>query len=347
MMVKLLSIIVPAYDMEGLLPRCLGSLVVSDAGLFQFLDVIVVNDGSRDRTSEIAHEFAAKYPEVFRALDKRNGNYGSCINAAIPLAYGRFVRILDADDAYDTAAFERYLKKLAEMPKDVDMVINDYVHEDVEGRVLKRIHYNLKDDQRYTPDEFISGQPDLAMQAVCYRTQLLRAMGYRQTEGISYTDTEWFFLPAGYSKVIRYIPSVVYRYLVGRAGQTMEHSVWIANRGMLECVAKRMLDQYAVVKPQSFGSKPYLASQIRRVFGLLLSVYTFDVPISQISAFFSWLRTVCAKNDVLGDMMRDITIFSSTPFRFRYVIFAMRFPALQRVCIGFVRKYHICVCKAR
>ena len=61
-MSKILSIIVPPYNMEAYLPKCLGSLVIDDKELLQKLDVIVVNDGSKDRTSEIAHEFAAKYP---------------------------------------------------------------------------------------------------------------------------------------------------------------------------------------------------------------------------------------------------------------------------------------------
>lgn len=76
---KILSIIVPSYNMEAYLPKCLGSLVIADEALLQKLDVIVVNDGSKDRTSEIAHGFETKYPGVFRVIDKPNGHYGSCI----------------------------------------------------------------------------------------------------------------------------------------------------------------------------------------------------------------------------------------------------------------------------
>ena len=75
-MKKLLSIIVPSYNMGAYLPKCLGSLIIEDKELLQKLDIIVVNDGSKDRTSEIANEFEAKYPGVFRVIDKANGHYG-------------------------------------------------------------------------------------------------------------------------------------------------------------------------------------------------------------------------------------------------------------------------------
>ena len=106
---KILSIIVPSYNMEAYLPKCLGSLIIDEQELLQKLDVIVVNDGSKDRTSEIAHEFETKYPGVFRVVDKTNGHYGSCINAGLAVATGTFIKVLDADDYYLTDIFKDYL----------------------------------------------------------------------------------------------------------------------------------------------------------------------------------------------------------------------------------------------
>ena len=127
---KLLTIIVPSYNMERYLPRCLDSLVIDDKELFEKLDVIVVNDGSKDRTSEIAHKFEAKYPDVFCVIDKPNGHYGSCINAGIARAKGTYIRTLDADDLYDTKEFQNYLCALEAIVRngaDVDLILNDYV----------------------------------------------------------------------------------------------------------------------------------------------------------------------------------------------------------------------------
>ena len=62
---KLLSIIIPTYNMENYLHRCLDSLIVSDENM-QLLEILVINDGSSDASSAIGREYAIKYPQTFR-----------------------------------------------------------------------------------------------------------------------------------------------------------------------------------------------------------------------------------------------------------------------------------------
>ena len=123
-MKKLLSIIVPTYNMEELLPACLDSLVGSAAAAA--LDVVVVNDGSRDSSLAIANEYAARYSDVVRVIDKPNGNYGSTINAALPTLKGEYVKILDADDSFDGSRVAEFLAFLRKM-QGVDMVVTPFV----------------------------------------------------------------------------------------------------------------------------------------------------------------------------------------------------------------------------
>lgn len=103
-MQKLLTIVIPTYNMQDYLHRCLYSLVLEDEQLMSQLEVLVINDGSKDRSSEIGHEYEAKYPDVIRVIDKENGNYGSCVNRALAEATGKYFRMLDADDWCDTSA---------------------------------------------------------------------------------------------------------------------------------------------------------------------------------------------------------------------------------------------------
>ena len=77
---KLLTIIIPAYNVGKYLRKGLQSIIVKSGKRLRLLDVIVVNDGSKDETSAIAHEFADRYPGVFTVVDKSNGNYGSCVD---------------------------------------------------------------------------------------------------------------------------------------------------------------------------------------------------------------------------------------------------------------------------
>ena len=104
-----LTVIVPAFNMESYLSACLGSLGLQ-ASSMDSLDVIVVNDGSQDRTGEIAHAFAQRSPGAVRIIDKQNGNYGSCINAALSVARGEYVKVLDADDAFDGDALAEFVE---------------------------------------------------------------------------------------------------------------------------------------------------------------------------------------------------------------------------------------------
>lgn len=217
---KILSIIVPSYNMEKYLPKCLGSLIVAPE-LMEELEVLVVNDGSKDRTSEIAHEFAAKWPGTFKVIDKKNGNYGSCINAALPIATGKYVKVLDADDWFATAAFEEYLRFL-EKEKDVDLVVTNYDTVGENDCVTKQHRYEFDPVKEFSNEVFLASKSYLPMHALTYRTALLCEMGYRQLEGVSYTDTEWSFLPLAFVDTVRYCPETVYKYFFGRAGQTME-----------------------------------------------------------------------------------------------------------------------------
>lgn len=96
---KILTVVIPTYNMERYLRYCLDSLCVgrgSDA-----LEVLVINDGSTDSSSAIAHEYEQKSPGIFRVIDKENGNYGSCVNRGLTEAKGKYIKILDADDSFD------------------------------------------------------------------------------------------------------------------------------------------------------------------------------------------------------------------------------------------------------
>ena len=241
---KILSIIVPSYNMEAYLPKCLTSLLIDDKDLFRKLDVIVVNDGSKDRTSEIAHEFETKYPEAFRVLDKANGNYGSCINAAIPIAAGQFVKVLDADDSFETSALAYLLKFLDGCMDDVDLVITDYDEVGVDNSVIEHFSYDFPKNGSFSLIEFGSTTCYLSMHAYTYRTNRIREIRYRQLEGVSYSDTEWILLPLVGVRKIAYYPKTVYRYLRGREGQTMESEQRVKNYWMIAKLVLDMIDQF-------------------------------------------------------------------------------------------------------
>lgn len=222
-MKKLVSIIIPTYNMEALLDQCLTSLILPDKEQRAKLDVIVVIDGATDRSSEIAHGYESRYPETFRVLDKANGNYGSCVNAALPWVKkngGKYVRVLDADDSYYTENLADYLEVLEN--QDVDLVITPYNIVNPQGEVTQFYTFPLPESQRFMMSDIPMDTPYITMHAITYRSSIFEEIVYHQTEGISYTDMEWAVVPMQRVQSVYHFSRPIYRYLMGRDGQTMD-----------------------------------------------------------------------------------------------------------------------------
>ena len=224
-MSKLLSIIIPTYNMEKYLRKCLNSLIVSDENM-KLLEILVVNDGSKDSSSQIAHEYESRFPYTFSVIDKENGNYGSCINRGLKEATGKYIKVLDADDYFDTKIFDKYLTFL--QSTDVDMILTDYNIVDTEGKITKQMLIPYKGNVILNVADYceeIFWVKDLQMHAVTYRRSKLIEHNYTQTTGVSYTDQEWVFMPITYMDTFCHYQGVLYQYLVGRTGQTVDINI--------------------------------------------------------------------------------------------------------------------------
>ena len=210
---KILTVVIPTYNMEKYLRKCLDSLIIEDKEILNKVEVLVVNDGSKDASSSIAHEYQDNYPRVFRVIDKENANYGSCVNRGLKEAKGKYIKILDADDSFATTEFERYLNRLATI--EVDMVLRPFYYVNETGNRTHFVKYKLPDSDNLTFDEVTPAllKQSIQMHATTYRTEAVRSINYVQTEGISYTDQEWVFTPLSAVNSIAYFNYPVYLYL--------------------------------------------------------------------------------------------------------------------------------------
>ncbi len=259
-MEKILSIIIPTYNMEKYLHKTLSSLIVSNKEQLQSLEVLIINDGSKDLSSQIGHFYEKRYPDTFRVIDKENGNYGSCINRGLKEATGKYIKILDADDFFDTIALESFIQSLQET--NTDMVITDFVKVDENGHKKQYYSYAKLPHHEPFPTVEIPYNSMMWMHAVTYRTQMLRDIHYHQTEGISYTDQEWIFLPINAAKTCSYVNICLYYYLVGRNGQTMDPKVFAKNITQEIQGLFVMIDGYDKIKDEEMRMRQYLHYRI-------------------------------------------------------------------------------------
>ena len=303
-MEKILSIIIPTYNMAALLPRCLDSLTAS--GVLDDLDILVVNDGSTDSSRAVAYSYAERYPQSIKVVDKKNGNYGSTINAALPLAVGEYVKVLDSDDWFDSQALAKYVAELKSLEQEVDVSVTHFlmIHE---GGRTETVKYQNYGREPYTYGKVYNLDKVLGdgfiryflMHSLTYRTQLLRDHGYRQTEGISYTDIQWSSYPFFWAGSIVFHDLVVYRYNMDREGQTMDPAVIRKNLPQLERMTMDLMDFYrkADMSDLSEARVGFLRQYFKNRLRLLVKTHLMDIPRREFdkeafSSLDSWIQAV-------------------------------------------------------
>lgn len=283
---KTLTLVIPSYNMEAYLPRCIDSLGIdalkdirlSDREtLGDRLEVLIVNDGSKDKTSEIAHGIESRHPQVVRVIDKSNGHYGSCVNRGLAEAKGTFIKILDADDSFATAVFKNFLKSLCEIEdsgedSETDLVLSDFQRIRFDGLPIENpVTYSYPKENPFGVT-MIAGHdlPNYLMPALTYRTDRLRILNYRQTEGMLYTDTEWVILPLCTVRKVRYLPGILYLYSIGRDGQSMDVNVWRANLQQNIAIRKRIAEFFS-------REKKFTSSDSREIVRTLALKYLVNI----------------------------------------------------------------------
>lgn len=225
---KVLSVVVPTYNMEAYLPHCLDSVTRED--MPNTLEVIVVNDGSKDRSLEIAKQYQEKRPDIIQIIDKPNGHYGSCINEALKVATGKYFRPLDADDWFDTDALITLLNKLSSISVDLILTKSNQVSK----TGTKTIGTSLIPEKRYSKKSISllvkQKSSSCTMHTMTYKTSILKNSNLKLSEGICYTDIEYVVQPFPFVTSFLFFDLCLYQYTWGREGQSMERKAFISNR---------------------------------------------------------------------------------------------------------------------
>lgn len=255
---KLLTIAIPSYNSENYLSKCIESLLPGG----EDVEILVVNDGSKDNTSAIGHEYEAKYPGIVKVIDKENGGHGSAVNAGVEHATGLFFKVVDSDDWVKKSAYLEILDKLKDFAgSDVilDMLISNFVYEK-EGAAKKKVMryaHALPKDTVFTWNDvghFFKGQYIL-MHSVIYRTKLLRECGMKLPDHTFYVDNIFVYEPLPYVKNMYYMDVNFYRYYIGREDQSVNEKVMIGRVDQQLRVNKLMIDYTVRNRKMIFVSK--------------------------------------------------------------------------------------------
>lgn len=215
-MTKVLSISIAAYNIAEYLPSTLS--MFEGMKNKELIEILVVNDGSKDQTAQIAREFETRLPGIVRLIDKDNGGWGSTVNSGIQNATGKYFKLLDGDDYYNILNLDKYVEFLSNC--DSDMVLTPFLlFEDKTNKIFNVERFN---DVFYRKDIFSPSELNTmySMHETTFKTKMLKDFFPNISEHCFYTDIE--YIVKGYLHVhtIQSYPSVIYMYRVAREGQS-------------------------------------------------------------------------------------------------------------------------------
>ena len=224
-----LSIVVPAYNVEKYLEKCIVSLLNYEESYKT--EVIVVNDGSNDRTSEIAKKMAAVSNGIVKVIDKENGGHGSTINAGLKAATGKYFRLIDGDDWVDSGELEKLVSILEK--EDADLVLTKGSYAYIEKSLFETIvdYDTLEEGRKYHFEDLIYygygfKEHGPLLSTSNYKTELLKKADFRISEKKPYVDMEFNSFSIQYIDTVKFYDLDIYRYLIGREGQTVSKDYW-------------------------------------------------------------------------------------------------------------------------
>lgn len=255
---KLLSIAIPSYNSENYMEHCIDTLLFGG----ERVEILIVNDGSKDGTAAIADKYVAKYPTIVKAIHQQNGGHGEAVNAGLRNATGKFFKVVDSDDWVDEGAYRGILDVLEVYQDDIELMISNFVYEKQGAKHKKVMEYTkyLPVNRVFTWDDikpFPIGKY-LLMHSVIYKTQMLRDCGLELPKHTFYVDNIFVFNPLPHVKHMYYLNVDFYRYFIGRDDQSVNEKVMIGRLDQQMRVNRIMAESYSKLKVTNIYLNKYM-----------------------------------------------------------------------------------------
>lgn len=262
---KLLTVAIPCYNSQDYMRHAVETVLIGG----EDVEILLVDDGSKDDTAKIADELEAEYPTIIRAIHQENGGHGCAVNTGLANASGVYYKVLDSDDWFDREAFLKILDVLREFVHEgngVDMLLANYVYEKPSLHKHKAIRYD-----GVFPENQIFGWSDvkrfkmsqnILMHSVIYRTKMLRDCGLELPKHTFYVDNIFVYYPLPFVKTMYYMNVDLYRYFIGREDQSVNEKVMMGRIDQQIKVNKIMIDAYDLMKIKNKKLRGYMVKYL-------------------------------------------------------------------------------------
>lgn len=200
-----LSVIIPCYNVEKYLSKCIDSVIDNH---LEDLEIILVNDGSKDNTINIINDYKNKYPNIIEVIDQKNQGLSMARNAGIEKATGDYITFLDSDDYVDNDFYRKLMDKVKEYQYDIVVADVKMIYIDHDIIVNLGIEKDCK-----TKEEVKELMPTL-YPAACnkiYRKEFIKEFKFKK--GVWFEDVEFLYKIFPNIESIGLVKDTYYNYL--------------------------------------------------------------------------------------------------------------------------------------
>lgn len=273
-MEKILTIAIPAYNVERYLRQCLDSFLVES--VLSEIEILIINDGSEDSTEQIGLEYQRRFPESICVITKENGGHGSAINTGIEYAQGKYFKIVDGDDWVNSEEWEEFIHFLKS--QECDLVASNFRKMDhttqLPLRQQGRTFYNIRYNETYQFQD-IYGKAFIKMHSMTIRTSIFKENNIKISEHCFYVDAEYIFFPIPYIKTVIFYEPDIYMYRLGLPGQSIDIKKMQKNMSNHTHVLERMLKYYDQLNQTQLpnGTLKYMQDSIGKIVASQVKIY--------------------------------------------------------------------------
>lgn len=256
-MEKVLTVSIAAYNVEKYIRKTLESCIVPE--LMDDLEILIVDDGATDSTANIVKEYELRYPQTFRFIHKDNGGYGTTVNLSMKEATGRYFRLLDGDDWFDTEGLKKLIEHLKKT--DVDALFTKMYLCYPESKRLEKDTWESLVGRRIRLSD-VPANVFAGMWEFTVKTSVLREHPFELPSKTLYTDHLFLAYPIPYIREVEFLDFPLYCYRLGYDEQSVSKASRIKHLDEILRVSTEVSNIYKNTAKYS-GNRNYALERAR------------------------------------------------------------------------------------
>ena len=313
---KYISFVVPCYNSQDYMEKCIDSLLIGK----EDVEIIIVDDGSTDKTGKIADRYQKKYPTIVKAIHQPNGGHGEGINTGLKHATGKYFKVVDSDDWVDKKAYKEILKKVKKI--DADLIVMNYVYTYTDGRENQTINFSnvFKNNEVITWNQIgkFKLTQYLSLHSMMYKKSVLDEAKIDLPKHVFYEDNLFIYLPLPYTKSIYYLDVDFYQYFIGRADQSVQEPQIIKRISHQVLFTKEICNKYDLdtIENKKLRKMMYRECVFVMTIGVIFSRLAYNEEGEK--QYLELWESIKKSNPKLYKKMKHFTMASMVSFKGKF-----------------------------